>query len=62
MAFGFSGGPRTCIGKHLALVQSKIALIKFIQRYKKVVEVKERIIGYNFMTFLPNTEAKITKA
>jgi len=31
---GFGGGPRTCIGKQLALVDSKIALIKIFQRYK----------------------------
>ena len=30
---GFSGGPRTCIGKHLAALQSKIGLIKFLKRY-----------------------------
>lgn len=30
---GFSGGPRTCIGKHLAYLESKIALIKFMRRY-----------------------------
>ena len=34
---GFSGGARSCIGKHLAHVESKIALIKFLKRYKKIV-------------------------
>lgn len=33
---GFGGGARTCIGKHLAIIQSKIALIKFMKRYKKI--------------------------
>ena len=30
---GFSGGPRTCIGKHLARTEAKIGLIKFMKRY-----------------------------
>jgi len=29
----FSGGPRSCIGKNLALLEIKIAVIKFLQRY-----------------------------
>lgn len=59
--FGFSGGPRTCIGKYLALVQSKIAIIKFMKRYKGVTEKKQRVYGYNFMSHLPNTEAILQK-
>ena len=31
---GFSGGPRNCIGKHLAHLESKIGMIKFFKRYK----------------------------
>ena len=33
---GFSAGPRTCIGKHLAKLEAKIGLIKFMQRYKEI--------------------------
>lgn len=33
---GFGGGARTCIGKHLAAIESKIGLIKFMKRYKKI--------------------------
>ena len=40
---GFGGGSRTSIGKHLALIESKIALIKFMKRYKKIVLPDEKI-------------------
>lgn len=33
---GFSAGPRTCIGKQLALLQVKIALVKLIKRYESI--------------------------
>ena len=33
---GFNGGPRTCIGKHFARTEAKIALIKFMKRYEKI--------------------------
>ena len=36
VVLGFSGGARTCLGKHLALMESKIILIKFMKRYKKI--------------------------
>ena len=31
---GFSGGPRTCLGKHLALLEAKIGIIIFMLRYE----------------------------
>ena len=34
---GFSAGPRTCIGKHLALLDSKICFTKILKRYKKII-------------------------
>lgn len=34
---GFYAGARTCIGKHLALLETKIATIKFLKRYKQIV-------------------------
>ena len=33
---GFGGGPRTCIGKHLAKLEAKIGLVKFMQRYESM--------------------------
>lgn len=41
MAGGFSAGARTCIGKHLALLENKIALVKFLKRYEKIVIPKK---------------------
>lgn len=38
---GFSAGPRTCIGKNLALIESKIGLVIFMKRYKKLILPKE---------------------
>ena len=40
---GFSGGPRTCIGKHLAFLESKIALIKFVKRYDSFRPVQDHV-------------------
>jgi cytochrome P450 len=33
---GFLGGPRTCLGKHLAFLESKIVIVKLLRRYKKM--------------------------
>ena len=38
---GFSGGGRTCIGKHLALLEAKIGLIKFLKRYSQIILPKK---------------------
>ena len=40
---GFSAGPRVCIGKNLAKLESKIGLIKFMKRYKKIKLPMEEI-------------------
>ena len=44
---GFSGGPRNCIGKNLALLESKIALVKLMKRYQWM-EVPKDNIGFEF--------------
>ncbi len=44
---GFGGGPRNCIGKHLALLSSKIALINFIKRYESFEVPSEVTITSN---------------
>lgn len=33
VGLGFSGGPRNCLGKHLSLIETKLAVIKFVERY-----------------------------
>ena len=58
----FSEGPRTCIGKHLALLESKILLVKLLQRYEKVKENQERVITLGIVQSLDNSEVTITKA
>jgi cytochrome P450 len=34
--FPFSSGQRNCIGQHLALLESKIAVVTLLKRYKKI--------------------------
>lgn len=47
---GFSGGLRGCIGKHLAYLESKIALVKLMKRYSKFEIPKEkRTMVHNFV-------------
>ena len=60
---GFSGGPRTCIGKHLAALQSKIGLIKFLQRYEKIeLGVKEVELVLR-LTYQPKSfKTRLTKS
>ena len=38
---GFGYGSRSCIGKHLAYVETKVGLIKFLKRYNKIKLMKE---------------------
>ena len=37
ISLGFSAGPRSCIGKNLALMEMKIMTIKLLMRYEKVI-------------------------
>ena len=61
IGLAFSGGPRTCIGKHLALLESKIAMIKILQRYETLEEVEEREIILAAVTSYKNNDVKLTK-
>lgn len=65
MAYNFSGGPRGCLGKNLALIEIRIIMIKFIKRYGKLVELglKDGKRGY-FMRGIfavKNSEVELTK-
>lgn len=40
---GFGLNPRTCLGRLLVTVQTKIAVVKFFQRYEKVELVQDNI-------------------
>jgi cytochrome P450 len=62
----FSGGPRNCIGQHMAMMEVRIALIEILKRYKLVrteVPFKLRLeavitkpINHHLVKFLPRTE------
>ena len=41
---GWSAGPRSCIGKQLALLQVKIAMVKLLKRYKSI-EIPEKDVA-----------------
>ena len=40
---GFVFGARSCIGKHLGRLETKIGLIKFMKRYERVVLPVEKV-------------------
>jgi cytochrome P450 len=59
---GFNGGPRTCIGKYLARLETKVAVIKFFQRYKKI-EPKKNFVLRDKLAYQPEYfKTKLTKA
>lgn len=60
----FSAGPRSCLGKQLALLETKITLVKLFKRYKTIklekkiseweMEFKFLYTPQKFMTILKN--------
>jgi len=59
----FSGGPRSCIGRSVALTNIKVMLIKFMKRYANVAELdlKERAYEFIVTYCIKNTESVVTK-
>ena len=57
----FSGGPRSCIGKQLANLELKIALIKFLTRYDNLKELHERVFMVGMTGRYKNCEVELTK-
>lgn len=60
---GFHAGARTCIGKQFALLESKIALIKFIKKYKKIIlPNKDFKMSYNLTLCAERFKTKLVLA
>ena len=59
----FSAGPRTCIGKNLALTELKIMTVKFMQRYnlEPGKSVDERGIDLPFALQIKNRKTTLTR-
>jgi cytochrome P450 len=59
----FSGGPRGCLGKTLALTEARVMMIKFMRRYVSLKEPGRHEQGYQMLltVSIPNTEAVLTK-
>ena len=62
----FSGGPRGCIGKSLALIETKIMMIKFMKRYGSLIEEgtsngKEREYGVGLTYYVKNTSVVLRR-
>ena len=38
----FSGGPRNCLGKSLAITEIKVFMIKVINRYENIIELGQK--------------------
>lgn len=57
---GFSFGPRSCIGKHLALFATKIIVVTMLKRYKKMEIAKDSQIRFEFKGFYMPTAFQTT--
>jgi cytochrome P450 len=61
----FSGGPRGCIGKNLALLEMKVMVIKFLRRYAKLIELGlkdgKRDYDFRFVYVVKDSTVQLTK-
>ena len=61
VSFSFSLGPRGCIGKQLSLLEWKVGVIKFMQRYKNLKELDPRKYGFTFAVCPANSKVSVDK-
>src|SRR4051794_6361037 len=52
--FPFGIGPHTCIGKHLALIESKIAMSMLLRRYSLTLVTRDRVAPNPAITLTPS--------
>jgi len=61
----FSGGPRSCIGKQLALMEMKVMMIKFLKRYRSLVELGlkdgKRAYSFKFVYIVRDSNVILTR-
>ena len=60
VGLAFSGGPRSCIGKHLALLESKIVVVQFFRAFAGVTEVNERVLSAGLAFCIQNPVVRLT--
>ena len=63
MSLTFSGGPRGCIGKNLALTESKVMMIIFLKRYEKIFELEKEKRAFEMLltVHIKNSKVQVTR-
>ena len=59
----FSGGPRACLGKTLAMIEAKVMVIKFMRRYQKLYEPgrNKRVVKMLLTMHLEDSQVELFK-
>ena len=60
----FSGGPRNCPGRSLALTNTRVMMIKFMKRYRGLIEegtlnAAERSYEFKLIYHIKNTKVRL---